>query len=145
MVRTLPRWPADGVDRRDAALVERRLAGESRPDHPTPRDRRILRSTFGLHPSRGRHIGQKFKRRIPIRIRLTFAWEIRPEVEIPAGSYAGSMEQKAKPIDGLIRDPARQQVEFTAPQATGPYRIFVTIFDGKEHAAYGNVPFLVTE
>jgi hypothetical protein len=75
---------------------------------------------------------------------LTFAWEIRPEVEVPPDSYAGSMEKRAKPIDGLIRDTAGRQVEFTAPQATGPYRIFVTILDGKDHAAYGNVPFFVT-
>ena len=36
--------------------------------------------------------------------RLEFAWDIRPEVEIPAGSYAGSMEKRARPIAGLIRD-----------------------------------------
>jgi hypothetical protein len=76
---------------------------------------------------------------------LTFVWDIRPEVKIPKGSYAGSLEKRAKPIDGLIRDPARRQVEFTAPQAAGPYRIFVTIFDGNGHAAYGNIPFFVTE
>jgi hypothetical protein len=76
---------------------------------------------------------------------LTFVWEIRPEVEVPAGSYAGSLEKRAKPIEGLIRDPTSRQVEFTAPQATGPYRIFVTIVDGKGHAAYGNVPFYVTK
>ena len=75
--------------------------------------------------------------------RLTFAWDIRPEVEIPPGSYAGSLEKPAKPIDGLIRDPTRRQIEFTTPQAAGPYRIFVTIFDGAGHAAYGNVPFFV--
>jgi hypothetical protein len=74
---------------------------------------------------------------------LAFAWDLRPEVVIPAGSYAGSMEKKVKPIDGLIHDPTGRRVEFTAPQATGPYRIFVTIFDGEGHAAYGNVPFFV--
>ena len=76
---------------------------------------------------------------------LTFAWDIRPEVKIPPGSYAGSLEKRARPIDGLIRDPTRPQVEFTAPQDAGPYRIFVTIFDGKGHAGYGNVPFFVTQ
>jgi hypothetical protein len=55
------------------------------------------------------------------------------------------MEKRAKPIDGLIRDPTVRQIEFTAPQAPGPYRVFVTIFDGKGHAAYGNVPFFVEE
>jgi hypothetical protein len=74
-----------------------------------------------------------------------FAWDIRPEVEIPAGSYAGSMEKKAEPIAGLIRGPARRQIEFTAPQTAGPYRLFVTAMDGQGHIAYGNIPFLVTK
>jgi hypothetical protein len=77
--------------------------------------------------------------------RLSYAWEIRPEVEIPPGSYAGSMEKKANPIDGLIRDPSLPAAEFTVPATAGPYRIFVTIFDGQGQAAYGNVPFHVTQ
>jgi hypothetical protein len=74
---------------------------------------------------------------------LEFAWDIRPEVKIPPGSYAGNKEQRATPIDGLIRDSAARQVEFTAPGTTGAYRIFVTILDGNKHAAYGNVAFYV--
>ena len=77
---------------------------------------------------------------------LVFAWDIRPEVEIPAGSYAGSMEKKAQPIAGLIRDPARRRIEFTAPPVDGPYRLFVTAADGQGHIACGNIPFhVVTE
>jgi hypothetical protein len=74
---------------------------------------------------------------------LVFAWDIRPEVEIPAGSYAGSMEKRAQPLAGLIRDPAGAQIEFTAPQTAGAYRLFVTAVDGQGHVAYGNIPFLV--
>jgi hypothetical protein len=74
---------------------------------------------------------------------LTFAWNIRPEVEIPAGSYAGSMEKRARPIEGLIREPGARQPEFTTPRDSGAYRIFVTIDDGQGRAAYGNVPFFV--
>ena len=76
---------------------------------------------------------------------LTFAWDIRPEVEIPAGSYAGGMEKKAQPITGLIRDPACRQIEFTAPPVGGPYRLFVTAVDGQGNVAYGNIPFLVVK
>ena len=74
---------------------------------------------------------------------LEFAWDIRPEVEIPAGSYAGSMEKRAKPIAGLIRDPSSRHVEFAVPKTTGRYRLFVAITDGKGHVAYGNIPFAV--
>jgi hypothetical protein len=55
------------------------------------------------------------------------------------------MEKKAEPIAGLIRDPARRQIEFTAPSAGGPFRLFVTVVDGQGHIAYGNIPFLVAK
>jgi hypothetical protein len=74
---------------------------------------------------------------------LVFAWDIRPEVEIPAGSYAGSMEKRARPIAGLIRNPSRAQIEFTAPTSSGAYRLFVTAVDGQGHVAYGNIPFFI--
>ncbi len=76
---------------------------------------------------------------------LGFAWDIRPEVEIPAGSYAGSLEKKAQPIAGLIGNPTRRQIELTAPQAVGAYRLFVTVIDGQGHIAYGNLPLLVVK
>jgi hypothetical protein len=76
---------------------------------------------------------------------LVFAWDIRPEVEIPAGSYAGSMEKKAPEIPGLIRDHSSGQIEFTAPPTAGPYRLFVTVLDGQGQIAYSNLPFLVAE
>ncbi len=75
---------------------------------------------------------------------LTFAWSIRPEVEIPPDSYAGSKEQPAKTLEGLIRNPGSSQINFTAPQTAGPYRLFVTIADGQGNVAYGNIPFFVT-
>jgi hypothetical protein len=76
---------------------------------------------------------------------LTFAWDLRPEVAIPPGSYAGSLEKRAKPIKGRISDPARRRIEFSAPEESGAYRLFVAIRDGKGHVAYGNVPFCVAE
>lgn len=57
----------------------------------------------------------------------------------------GGQTVKAQPIAGLIRDPARRQIEFTAPPVGGPYRLFVTAVDGQGHIAYGNIPFLVTK
>jgi hypothetical protein len=77
--------------------------------------------------------------------RLAFGWDIRPEVVIPPGSYAGSMEKKAQPIRGLIPNPAAAAIEFTAPSQPGAYRLFVSVTDGQEHIGYGNIPFLVTK
>ena len=76
---------------------------------------------------------------------LVFAWNIRPEVVIPPGSYAGGMEKKALPIPGLIPNPAAAAIEFTAPSQPGAYRLFVTSTDGRGHIAYGNIPFYAKE
>ena len=76
---------------------------------------------------------------------LTFFWDIRPEVVIPPGSYAGSKEKRVKPINGLIAESDRPRIEFTAPLTPGPYRLFVTVRDGNGHVGYGNVPFFVAE
>ncbi|MFZ5831013.1 MAG: glycoside hydrolase family 2 TIM barrel-domain containing protein [Planctomycetota bacterium] len=74
---------------------------------------------------------------------LQYSWDIRPEVEIPPGSYAGSMEKRAKPIEGLIVDGAGSRTEFAAPASPGAYRLFVAVVDGKGHIAYANIPFRV--
>lgn len=42
-----------------------------------------------------------------------------------------------------VRTRARRRIEFTTPEESGAYRLFVTIRDGKSHVAYGNVPFYV--
>ncbi|MCU0875744.1 MAG: hypothetical protein MUE50_25710 [Pirellulaceae bacterium] len=76
---------------------------------------------------------------------LTYAWDVRPEVVIPPGSYAGGLEKPAQPIPGLIPNPAAAVMEFTSPDKPGPYRLFVTVTDGQGHIAYGNVPFYVQE
>jgi hypothetical protein len=76
---------------------------------------------------------------------LAYAWDVRPEVVIPPGSYAGGLEKRAEPIPGLIPNPTTAAIEFTAPDEPGPYRLFVTVSDGQGHIAYGNVPFYVRE
>lgn len=74
---------------------------------------------------------------------LEFEWDIRPEVEIPKNSYAGGMEKPAVPVPGLIRENAGTHVRFTAPETPGPYRLFVQVLDGHDHAGYANIPFYV--
>jgi hypothetical protein len=76
---------------------------------------------------------------------LAFAWDIRPEVVIPPGSYAGGLEKRVQPIPGLIPHPAAAAIEFTAPNQPGAYRLFVSVTDSNGHIAYGNLPFFVPE
>jgi beta-galactosidase/beta-glucuronidase len=70
---------------------------------------------------------------------LTYHWEIKKEVD-PA-PYAGQGEIPAEPIPGLIDDPSKAEITFTAPQETGAYRLFGYAFDGQGHWAYANFPF----
>lgn len=74
---------------------------------------------------------------------LVFAWDIRPEVVIPADSYAGSGERRAEPMAGLVEETRDPDVRFTTPGVEGAYRLFVQITDGNGHAGYANVPFYV--
>jgi len=74
---------------------------------------------------------------------LSFEWDIRPEVEIPANSYAGGLEKSAKPIPGLIEVGQGPHMNFTSPKQEGPYRLFVQITDGRGNAGYANLPFYV--
>ncbi|MBN2133275.1 MAG: hypothetical protein JW741_27495 [Sedimentisphaerales bacterium] len=74
---------------------------------------------------------------------LTFRWEIKTEVEIPKDSYAGSLEKPAGTVPGLIEEDAAARARFTAPEATGNYRLFVQILDGHGHVGYANAPFHV--
>lgn len=74
---------------------------------------------------------------------LTFTWDIRPEVVIPEGSYAGGMEKPALPIPGLIETGQGARIEFKTPSEEGAYRLFVQITDGENNAGYANVPFYV--
>jgi len=76
---------------------------------------------------------------------LTFQWDIRPEVEIPKNSYAGGGEKPTVPLPGLIPEGGGAQIRFAAPEAVGPYRLFVQVLDGQGHVGYANAPFYVQE
>jgi hypothetical protein len=75
---------------------------------------------------------------------LTFEWDVRTEVEVPANSYAGSLERPAQPIPGLIQEPQGPSIRFVTPTARGAYRLFVRALDGHGHVGYANLPFFVS-
>lgn len=74
---------------------------------------------------------------------LTFEWDIRPEVEIPVNSYAGSLEKPARPISSLVKAGQDWRIKFTSPSSDGPYRLFVQVTDDQGNAGYANLPFYV--
>jgi len=73
--------------------------------------------------------------------RLTFKWEIMPEVA--RGGYAGMGEKRSKPMPELIQQVGGRQITFTAPEQEGAYRVFVFALDEQGNAATANIPFCV--
>ncbi len=72
---------------------------------------------------------------------IYYYWEIYPEsTEKKEG---GDVEAKPAPLPGLILDGKTKALSFKAPQKEGPYRLFVTAYDGKNHMATANAPFYV--
>lgn len=119
-------WPAN----RAPALRSLRLVGFSDP------------RTIALRPGATHRV--EVEAADPEGDSLQYHWDVRPEVVIPPGSYAGAGEKRTSPIAGLVASPAAPQTAFTAPSEPGAYRVFVTITDGKGQIAYGNLPFEVT-
>jgi hypothetical protein len=73
--------------------------------------------------------------------KLKYNWEIIPEsTDIKSG---GDAESKPEPIRGLFVARRNNELRFRAPAQEGAYRLFITITDGNEHAAYLNIPFYV--
>jgi hypothetical protein len=72
---------------------------------------------------------------------LTYKWEIYHEsTEKKEG---GDTEDKPASINGLIIDGTGRALSFKAPEQKGPYRLFVSVFDGKNNVATANAPFYV--
>ncbi len=72
---------------------------------------------------------------------LYYYWEIYPES--PEKKEGGDLEAKPELLKGLIIDGKSKSASFKAPAKEGPYRIFVTVYDGKNHIATANAPFYV--
>jgi hypothetical protein len=72
---------------------------------------------------------------------LYYFWEIYPESK--EKKEGGDWEEKPKQLEGLIIDGKGKALSFKTPDKEGPYRIFVTVYDGKNHIATANAPFYV--
>lgn len=72
---------------------------------------------------------------------LKIAWEILHETTDKRSG--GDAEKKPAPAEGLNIRQQQNTLTFTAPQQSGPYRIFVYVYDLKGSAAHANIPFYV--
>jgi hypothetical protein len=73
---------------------------------------------------------------------FTIRWEFLPEsTDIRAG---GDPEARPTPVEDLIlNDDGNGNLEFKAPEKSGPYRLFAYITNQHNKAAAANVPFFV--
>ena len=74
---------------------------------------------------------------------LAYAWSVKPESR--ARSVGGDPERAIPDVRGLFADATAGKTTMRAPSAPGAYRLFVTVYDGRGHAAHANLPFLVRE
>ena len=90
----------------------------------------------------GRRYTAKAKAEDPDGDPLVFRWRVKPEsMETAVG---GDLEAAIEDIDGLfVGDATQGKVTLTAPEAPGPYRLYVMAYDGQGHAAHANIPFQV--
>lgn len=72
---------------------------------------------------------------------LYYLWEIYHESN--EKKEGGDLEMKPRALKALIIDGSGKTLTFKAPEEEGPYRLFVTVYDGNNHIATANTPFYV--
>ena len=74
---------------------------------------------------------------------LRYAWEVREEqTDLSEG---GDDEAVPARVPEAVAPPDAAEVAVTAPDAPGAYRLFVYVYDGRDHAAHANIPFYVRD
>lgn len=74
---------------------------------------------------------------------LTMKWELREE-----GYYRGKTGGEPEPVTRIIAQSDsvktyRENFSFQSPDKTGPYRLFVYVYDNHNYVASANIPFYV--
>ena len=71
---------------------------------------------------------------------LTYRWEVKPESQ--SQKAGGDREERLPNVEGILSDSTAASPTVTAPPP-GKYRLFASAYDGNDHAAHANIPFLV--
>lgn len=75
--------------------------------------------------------------------KISYHWEIIPEVPIDKQSEGGDFEQQQLSL--FKKDSEDHSLQFKAPANKGEYRLFVYAFDGHNNAATANIPFFIRD
>lgn len=72
---------------------------------------------------------------------LTYRWELLPEAtKVGEG---GDHEDKPETVKTTFKETGKGKVSLMTPKASGAYRLFVYVADGKNKVATANIPFYV--
>ncbi len=72
---------------------------------------------------------------------MTYKWFVLKEVEERSQGGAKELEPPQVDLKGLTE--GKEAVQFISPSATGDYRLFVYVYDGKGKVGNANIPFFV--
>lgn len=75
--------------------------------------------------------------------KLSYSWEIIPEVPENMQSDGGDFEQR--PLSVMKKSTDDSEIAFKSPENPGQYRLFIYAYDGHNNAATANIPFLVVK
>ncbi len=75
--------------------------------------------------------------------KLSYSWEIIPEVPENMQSDGGDFEQR--PLSVMKKSSNDNEIAFKSPENPGQYRLFIYAYDGHNNAATANIPFLVVK
>lgn len=89
----------------------------------------------------GEHVTARVRASDPDGDPLTVHWEVRSESNDRKTGGDAEREPDAHP-DAVVAAKG-MELAFRVPKASGAYRLFVTLYDGKGHAATANLPFYV--
>ena len=122
-------WKGSWPENRSPRLVSAKLDGKTAYD--------------GIYLQAGKTYPIAVKSDDPDGDPLTYRWDVKSEsTDLKQG---GDFETTPPSIAGLVESPHQPEARLTAPAAPGPYRLFIEVFDGHDHAAHANIPFYVNQ
>jgi hypothetical protein len=71
--------------------------------------------------------------------RLSIRWAVRPESTDKKSG--GDAEGQPSMVNCGLKKSGKTGAKFRVPKREGPYRLYVFVYDGKEHFAAANIPF----
>lgn len=120
--------------------MSRFWTGKPRPNQ-APRIRSFAFDLAGREVKASSEGVAKVEAADPDRDPLAYAWEVRRESS--RKGYAGEGEERPGVVESPVAAMHGASVRFALPARPGPYRLYLTIRDGKGNAATANAPFAV--